>query len=158
MLEYEHSFQINDWQPSIDYCTQNGYKLVEDTKQTRTIYCNSTKINARITVNECNEKCTKFLDFKQNTLNIKKYRGKKESLELPFENDEVIDSILEILKYKKSNVVRRHRKTFEKAGLKFEIDHYFDPYDKFVVAIEGDKKLVEETFSKVKNSLGFIES
>lgn len=158
MVEYEHSFQVNDWEKAIKFCKKNGYALIEDFKQTRKVFSNaSSKINARLTINEKNGKTTKFLDFKQNTLNIKKYRGKKESLELPYTDDAAVESILEILKYKLTSVVKRFRKTFEKDDLKFEIDHYFEPYDKFVVAIEGEKEVVEKMFDKLKTQFGIVE-
>lgn len=158
MIEYEHSFQVRDWKAAIDYCQKHGYKLIEDFKQTRKVFSNSSnKINARITINEQNGQTTKFLDFKQNTLNIKKYRGKKESMELPYTDDAVVESILEILKYKPASVVKRFRKTYEKDDVKFEIDHYFEPYDKFVVAIEGEKEIVEKMFNNLKDEFGIVE-
>ena len=68
MKEYEYSIKVNDLKKYITFCKDNGFKLIEKTHQIRTIYRNSNKTIARITVNEKNRKITKELDFKEDKL------------------------------------------------------------------------------------------
>ena len=50
MKEYEYSFKVSSLNPYIDYCKKNNFEFVEETNQSRTIYRNSNKTIARITI------------------------------------------------------------------------------------------------------------
>lgn len=150
-IEYEYSYEVEDWQPFIDYCVKNGYKLKESENQVRTIYSHENKINARVTINEKDGKISKILDFKQDLLNGEVCNIRKESRELYFDDDEAISSILEILGYKINTTLVRERRTYVKGDVKFELDHYSKPRDTYVVAIEGEKSQVDRVYQKIKN-------
>lgn len=150
-MEYEYSFEVNDWQPYIDFCVQQGYNLIEDSYQKRIIYRNSNKTIARLTISKQQGKTIKKLDFKEDKLSNDVLITRKESQALVYEDDKACESILEFLNYKKDNTLERTRKTYEKDDVKFEIDHYFLPKETFVIAIEGDNKKVDEVYNLIKN-------
>lgn len=151
MIEYEYSFEVKDLQPFIDYCEKNGYKLKEDYCQTRIIYRHKNKTIGRLTISEANGKILKKLDFKDDKLTGDDLIERRETKALEYEDDRVIESILEFLNYKQDNTLKRTRKTYEKGGVKLELDHYFQPRTSFVVAIEGEKEEVDKVYNLVKD-------
>lgn len=151
MKEYEYSFEVKSLSPYIKYCEENGYFLKDKNKQSRTIYRNSNKTMARITINESNEKVTKQLDFKDDILSNDVLIERKESMALDFADDEAVNSILEFLNYRKDNTLIRTRIVYEKNGIKFELDDYQEPRKAFVVAIEGEKSKVDKEYELVKS-------
>lgn len=150
MIEYEYSFEVKDWQPFIDFCEKNNYKLKEEFNQTRIIYRNKNKTMARLTINENNEKIIKQLDFKDDKLTENDLIERRETRALIFEDDSAVQSMLDFLNYKKDNTLKRMRKIYEKNGVKFELDHYSQPRNSFVVAIEGEKVEVDKIYNIVK--------
>ncbi len=151
MIEYEYSFEVMNLQPFIDYCENNNYKLIEESCQTRVIYRNENKTIARLTLNELNGNVVKKLDFKDDKLSENDLIERRESLALVYKDESAVQSILEFLNYKKDNTIKRFRKTYEKQGVKFELDHYFQPKDMFVVAIEGEKYEVDKVYNLIKD-------
>ena len=146
MNEYEYSFKINDITKYIDYCKNNNYKLVEEVKQTRTLYRNSNKTMARITIN--NDKM--FLDFKEDNLTDDILKIRKETKPLEFNDIEVVNSILKFLEYEKDITLIRTRIIYEKGNVKFEIDQYESPEIYNVVAIEGEKEDVDKVYKELE--------
>ena len=150
MIEYEYSFRVDSIDNIIDYCISNGYKLLESNYQERKLYTNSNRVLARITKNVINSKESIVLDFKDENNSDFIYKESRESIPLKVgKNIKSINSILEILDYKLSKVLERHRTVYAKDGIKFEIDSYTSPEIAFVVAIEGNKSLVESIYKEV---------
>lgn len=146
MKEYEYSFKVNSLEKCIDYCKQNNYKLIENTKQSRTLYKNSSKIMARITVNDKEKK----LDFKEDNLSTEILKIRKESLPLKFDDIKAVESILDILEYQKYITLIRTRIVYEKDSIKFELDKYESPEKYCVVAIEGKKEEVDKIYQDIE--------
>lgn len=71
-------------------------------------------------------------------------------LEINQTNKESIESILNMLNFKKSKELKRNRYIYEKENVKFEIDDYFQPEMK-VVAIEGEKEEVDKIYMELEN-------
>ena len=42
-MEYEYSFKVEEIDPYIEYCKNNGYEFIEETNQSRTLYRNTNK-------------------------------------------------------------------------------------------------------------------
>ena len=154
MEEYEYSFKVQDIRPYIEYCESNKYKLVSSIKQNRLVYENidNNKILARIT--EENKRV--YIDFKNVDTNDNDLKISHESLPLCI-NDidiKVIESILDVLKFKKVSRLYRHRSIYKKNDVIFEIDDYIVPKMK-VVALEGKRsevdKIYQEIINKIKN-------
>ena len=150
MTEYEYSFKVNSIERYIDYCNNNGYELIDKVKQTRTLYRNSNKTMARITINEYENNTKMFLDFKEDNLTDDILKIRKESLPLEFSNMESINSILDFLEYKKDITLIRSRIIYEKDNVKFEIDEYESPEVYNVVAIEGKKEEVDKVYNELE--------
>ena len=150
MLEYEYSFKVSNLDKYIEYCKNNNYKLIEKTKQNRTLYRNINKTMARITIKENNNNIEKILDFKEDNLTKDILKIRKESLPLKFENIEEAESILEFLEYKKDITLIRTRIVYEKNNVKFELDEYESPNKYCVVAIEGNKEEVDKVYQEIK--------
>jgi len=150
MQEYEYSFKTDDITKYINYCNNNDYKLIDKVKQTRTLYRNSNKTMARITINEYDDNTKMFLDFKEYNLNDSILKIRKESLPLEFNDIESINSILEFLNYKKDITLIRNRIIYEKDNVKFEIDKYESPEVYNVVAIEGKKEEVDKVYNELE--------
>ncbi len=150
MREYEYSFEVKELKPYIDYCLTNGYIFKSDSSQKRILYRNENKTLARITYDKINGKTTKKLDFKDDKLSNEDLIVRRETLPIEFENDEAILSILEFLNYKEDNFLIRERLEYEKDGVKFELDSYIYPRKTYVVAIEGDRNLVDGVYKLVK--------
>ena len=149
-MEYEYSFKVDSIDKYIDYCNNNGYELIDKVKQTRTLYRNSNKTMARITINEYDNNTKMFLDFKEDNLTDDILKIRKESLPLEFNDIESIKSILEFLDYKKDITLTRTRIIYEKDNVKFEIDEYESPEVYNVVAIEGEKEEVDKVYNELE--------
>lgn len=150
MQEYEYSFKTDDITKYINYCNNNDYKLIDKVKQTRTLYRNSNKTMARITINEYENNTKMFLDFKEDNLTDDILKIRKETKPLEFSNMESINSILEFLDYKKDITLIRTRVIYEKDNVKFEIDEYESPEVYNVVAIEGKKEEVDKVYNELE--------
>ena len=150
MNEYEYSFKVDNIERYIDYCNNNGYKLIDKVKQTRTLYRNSNKTMARITINEYENNTKMFLDFKEDNLTDDILKIRKESLPLEFNDIKSINSILDFLEYKKDITLIRSRMIYEKDNVKFEIDEYESPEVYNVVAIEGEKENDNKVYKELE--------
>ena len=150
MEEYEYSFEVKDLKPYIEYCTENGYALKSNSSQKRVLYRNKNKTLARITYEKINDKITKKLDFKDDKLSDEDLIIRHETLPIVFEDDKAILSILEFLGYKEDNALIRDRLEYEKDNVKFELDSYTQPRKTYVIAIEGEKKKVDEVYKIIK--------
>lgn len=146
MMEYEYSKVVEDLKKYISYCESNGYILEKKSLQERTLYRNENGTIARITINDNNDK---ELDFKEDKMPDQELIVRKESLPIKFTDDEVVNSILDILNYKKDNTLKRYRYVYTKDNVKFELDEYLEPEKKCVAAIEGDKELVDIIWKEI---------
>ena len=151
MKEYEFCFEVKELKPYIEYCKLNGYNLVEEGDQERIIYRKSDGTIARVTTNVKNGKIKRSLDFKEYKISESVLNVRKESLPIDFTDINAVESILDFLNYKKDNTLIRRRYTFEKNKVKFELDEYTQPKIAYIVAIEGEKDLVDKTYKDVKN-------
>jgi len=148
--EYECSFKTNDIKKYINYCENNNYEKELFTNQTRRLYKNGTKYMARITINDDNT----IFDFKEDKLEEDKlFKNRKESEELIVTPDleSFVYSILDTLEYKLVKELKRIRYIYKKDNIKFEIDEYLFPKKENVIAIEGDKLLVDEVYQIIKD-------
>lgn len=150
--EYEYTFQVKDLKPYFNFCENNGFKLKSKFKQTRTIYRNPNKTMARITINQENGGKKKFLDFKEDNL-VKGAVLKElnESLPIEFTDDNAVNSILDFLGYTKDNTMERTRTVYVGDGVTFEIDEYILPTPAKVVAVEGEKQVVDKIYQEIKD-------
>lgn len=147
MKEYEYSFKVSSLNPYIDYCKKNNFEFVEETNQSRTIYRNSNKTIARITIKNG---ILKYLDFKDDIISDDVLIERRESKDIKFDDLEAVESILDFLNYKKDNTLIRTRLVYKKGNVKFELDNYELPESSFVVAIEGNKEEVDNVYEEVK--------
>lgn len=152
MEEYEYSIRAKDVKPFIKYCEDNGYILVNKTKQNRIVYENkhNRKILARITTSENNGKVISIFDCKNvnkkdESLNISR---ESEEMVVTSENETIIKSMLEVMDFEKVADNLRIRYEYKKDGVKFEIDDYIRPEMK-VVAIEGERTKVDAIYKKI---------
>ena len=152
-MEYEYSFKVDNLDKYMNYCISNNYELVEESSQIRTLYRNNNGIMARITTKEKNNIKKTYLDFKDgnNSDEILKISRETIPLLVTEENKEAIDSILDILEYKKDNTLIRNRVVYKKDGVTFELDDYIEPKMK-VVALEGIKEEVDIVYNELKDS------
>ena len=150
-MEYEYSFKVDNLDKYINYCISNNYELVEESSQTRTLYRNSNGTIARITTKEKNNNKKTYLDFKDDNDSDEILKVSRETipLEVTDENKKAINSILDILEYKKDKILIRNRVVYKKNGVTFEIDDYKLPKMK-VVAIEGIKEEVDIVYKELK--------
>ncbi len=147
-MEYEYSFAVSAIDEYIKFCNDNNFNFIDVIKQTRIIYRNKNKTIARLTI-EDNQKTVKKLDFKEDKLTKKDLNVRKESKSLLFDDDNAVESILEFLRYRKDNTIVRTRMIYEKVNIRFEIDKYEQPNQNFVVAIEGEKKEVDQVYKEL---------
>lgn len=149
MKEYEYSKNVRGLKKYINYCEKNGFQLKETTIQNRTIYRKNDGTMARITINLINGIARKELDFKEDKLSKEELIIRKESLPISFDNEEAVNSILDFLGYKKDNTLIRTRYVYIKGKAKFELDAYSEPKKAFVVALEGEKDLVDKIWKEI---------
>lgn len=154
MKEYEYSFKVNDLQPYIEYCKNNKYEKAEETMQTRTLYRNKNKTMARITAKEKNGVEKALLDFKDDNKSSEILKVSRETIPLTItdDNKEAIESILDMLEYTKDTVLVRKREVYQKGNVTFEIDDYSSPEVMYVVAIEGEKELVDKVYEDLEKN------
>lgn len=153
MEEYEYSFEVARIEPYIEYCEKNSYELCKSNTQKRIVYENFYNKNmlARITTEiENNNEITK-IDFKNVGKNEKDLKVSNESIPMLItsENIDMIESILEVLRFEKASELKRERYVYIKNNVKFEIDKYIEPIMN-VVAIEGEKSLVDSVYQEIK--------
>ena len=149
--EYEYSFKVKDIKEFIQYCVLNEYEKKEEYLQTRILYKNSGPVMARITENIYNDYVQKVLNFKDDNLNdnILKVSRETKDLVINDDNQEFVDSLIEILDLANKKVLKRKRYVFEKNSVKFEIDEYIEPVMN-VVAIEGLQKEVDAVYNELE--------
>ena len=147
MEEYEYSKVVDNLDKYINYCNDNGY-ILSVSNQVRTIYRNNG-LMARITINDIDGVVTKELDFKEDKLSDSELIVRKESMALEFNDDNVVESILDFLNYKKDNTLIRKRYTYIKDDIKFELDEYSSPDKKLVASIEGNKEIVDKIWNEL---------
>ncbi len=148
--EYEYSFKVKNIKEFLKYCTLNEYEKKEEYLQTRILYKNGGPVMARITENIYNDRSEKVLNFKDDNLSDKTLKISRESKDLIVndDNQEFVDSLIEILDLTNKKVLKRKRYVFEKNNVKFEIDEYIEPVMN-VVAIEGLKKEVDSVYKEL---------
>lgn len=152
MNEYEYSFKVENINKYIEYCEKKSYKLVSKSKQIRTIYKNNG-LMARITQNIVDNKEILILDFKEDKLSNSDLTIRKESKEIVFDSLDNCKNILTFLNYKKDIELVRERIKYANNdnSVVFEIDIYTSPDKQNVVAIEGNKELVDKVYTELKN-------
>lgn len=150
MTEYEYSFKVKDLKPYIDYCKLNGYELIEESSQKRTLCRHDNKTMARITIKGKNGIIKKELDFKDDILTDDVLIERRESKAIVFDDDEAVDSVLEYLGYRKDTILLRERIVYKKNNVVFELDNYESPDKALVVAIEGEKEAVDKIYLEIK--------
>lgn len=148
--EYEYSLKVKDVGEFIKYCNDNNYVKEDEYLQTRTLFKNGGPVMARITENEINGKVEKILNFKDDNLNDNTLKISRESKDLivTSENEEFVESLLQILDLNNKKVLKRKRYVFVKEYVKFEIDEYLDPIMN-VIAIEGIKEEVDKVYESL---------
>lgn len=158
MEEYEYSFKVTDINPYIKYCENNNFEKLEESSQIRILYRNINKIMARITTTEKNGNKRVVLDFKDDNQSNDRLKVSKETLPLDIndDNSEAIDSILDMLEYKKDKTLIRKRIVYCKDGVTFELDSYSSPQAMFVVGIEGEKTKVDLVYNELNKQINYI--
>ena len=148
--EYEQSLKVKDVSEFIKYCNDNNYVKEDEYLQTRTLFKNGGPVMARITENEINGKVEKILNFKDDNLNDNTLKISRESKDLivTSENEEFVESLLQILDLNNKKVLKRKRYVFVKEYVKFEIDEYLEPIMN-VIAIEGIKEEVDKVYESL---------
>ncbi len=148
--EYEYSLKVKDVSEFIKYCNDNNYVKEDEYLQTRTLFKNGGPVMARITENEINGKVEKILNFKDDNLNDNTLKISRESKDLivTSENEEFVESLLQILDLNNKKVLKRKRYVFVKEYVKFEIDEYLEPIIN-VIAIEGIKEEVDKVYESL---------
>ncbi len=149
--EYEYSFKVRDIKDFIQYCINKEYKKKEEYLQTRILYKNGGPVMARITENVYSDHVQKVLNFKDDHLNDKPLKASRETKDLVIndDNQEFVDSLIEILDLTHKKVLKRKRYVFEKNNVIFEIDEYIEPIMN-VVAIEGLQEEVDFVYKELK--------
>lgn len=106
---------------------------------------------ARITENVYSDYVKKVLNFKDDNLNDKTLKISRETKDLVVndDNQEFVDSLIEILDLTNKKVLKRNRYVFEKNNVKFEIDEYIEPVMN-VVAIEGLQEEVDFVYKELE--------
>ena len=151
-VEYEYSFKVDSLDEYKKYCEENGYVKRLEYDQVRKLFTSDNKVLARITTTKTGENTDVFLDFKDDDDSDKVYKESRETIPLKVtdENRGAIDSILNILGYKKKKHLVRKRYVYKKGKVKFEMDDYTKPEIMHVVAIEGDKDEVTKVYNEIK--------
>ena len=151
-MEYEYSFKVDSLDEYKKYCEENGYEKRLEYDQVRELFTSDNKVLARITTTKTGENTDVFLDFKDDDDSDKVYKESRETIPLKVtdENRGAMDSILNILGYKKKKHLVRKRYIYKKGKVKFEMDDYTKPEIMHVVAIEGDKDEVTKVYNEIK--------
>lgn len=138
MKEREYSLTVHDLEKSKAFCVDNGFLLVSNSEQVRTIYKRPDKTMARITEEKSENNTNIFIDFKEDKLTGEPLIVRRESKALKVEDVDAVLSILDFLGYKKFNVLHRNRWVYTKGKIVCEIDLYNNEEKAIVVSIEGD--------------------
>ncbi len=151
MIEYEYSLVVEELKPYLDYCEQNKFEKIADTYQIRELYKNPNQILARITTEIIEDKQYTVLDFKDDNDSDAILKQSRETIPLVITNEsrEAIDSILNMLGYEVKKILKRNRIVYVNNCVKFELDHYMEPEESFVVAIEGEKEEVDKIYQEI---------
>lgn len=151
MTEYEYSFKVKSIKPYIKYCEDEGYEKISETSQIRELFTSDNKVLARITTNKIENQSKMVLDFKDENDTYEVLKSSRETIPLVVTEDNIksINSILDILGYEKIKHLDRKRFVYKKNNVTFEIDEYFSPEIMYVVAIEGEKKEVDQTYNDI---------
>ena len=114
--EYEYSFKVSSINEFVKYWILNKYEKREEYLQTRTIYKNGGPVMARITENIYDDRSEKVLDFKDDNLTDKILKISRESKDLIIneDNQEFVNSLLEILDLKCYIMLKRKRYVFSR--------------------------------------------
>lgn len=148
MKEREYCFKTRNLEKCKTFCLKNGFSLVSESQQTRTIFRKADKTMARITEDKT-KNCSVFsLDFKEDKLSSNVLNVRKESKALVFDDLDAVLSVLDFLNYSKDNVLNRTRFVFEKDSIICEIDIYDFQKDEVVVSIEGQDYVGVDAFYK----------
>lgn len=107
---------------------------------------------ARVTENIYSDKSETVLNFKDDNLNDKALKVSRESKDLIVDGDnqDFVNSLIEILDLTNKKVLKRKRYVFGKNNVKFEIDEYIEPIMN-VLAIEGLKEEVDEVYKELES-------
>lgn len=153
MKEYEYSFNVDNIQPYIDYCENNGYIQASVSEQNRTVYENKNDRNkiARITTTKIGTTTETLFDYKTITTSEKALKISKETkpIRVTSENKQDILTRLENEGFFITADNTRIRYVYTKDNVTFEIDDYIKPVMK-VVAIEGEKTAVDKVYEEIK--------
>lgn len=74
---------------------------------------------------------------------------RRETLPIQILDEKALDSILNFLDYNKDTILERFRIVYQKDGVIFELDKYESPEIAYVVAIEGEKDLVDVVYNEI---------
>lgn len=153
-IEYERSFNVEDIEPYIDYCKQNGYELVSKTEQNRVVYeCkHNIHIIARLTTEVVNGVSKTMFDYKNVDKSNNDLKVSRESIPMVVteENKDVVLSILNVTDFVFASNNQRVRYVYKKDDVIFEIDDYTLPRIMKVVALEGNQDKVESVYAEIK--------
>ena len=156
-IEYERSFNVENIEPYLKYCEENGYELLSKVKQNRVVYeCkHNPHIIARITTETVNNKTTVLFDYKNVEKSNADLKISKESIPMLVteENKDVVLSILNVTDFILQSDNHRTRFVYQKDDVIFEIDSYTKPQIMQVVAIEGNKEKVEQIYLELKETI-----
>ena len=152
-IEYEYSFKVKSLEAFIKFIIDNNFKETSSFLEHRTLYKKSDKTMARVTIKECGNDKTTYLDFKDDDENDDILKERRESIPLKVDDIEATLSIIEFLDYKFSKELIRNRTVYNKSNVKFEVDSYEKPTKMFVVAIEGVKVDTDKVYNALKNKL-----
>lgn len=147
--EYEYSFKVKTLDPFIDYCVNNGYEKIEESKQIRKLFKREDKTMARITIKEKNGSVKKLFDFKDDNMSDEVLIERRETLPVSFEDDNSVMSIIDFLGYKEDKVLDRTRFVYKKGDVTFELDSYNSPEVMFVAAVEGEKEQTDLVYNEI---------
>ncbi len=155
MMEYEYSFIVKSIKPYIEYCEKEGYKKIEENSQIRELFTSNNNVLARITKKTTENGDEIILDFKDENDKDEVLKNSRETIPLQITdlNRNAINSILDILGYKKIKHLNRKRMVYKKGNVTFEIDEYFEPEVMYVIAIEGEKTAVDEIYKIISETI-----
>lgn len=155
MIEYEYSFKVKNLEPYIKFCESEGYEKESEAFQIRELFTSNNGVLARITTKNTKNGEKTVLDFKDENDSEEILKNSRETIPLTITNDtrEAINSILNILGYKKIKHLDRKRTVYKKRNVTFEIDNYSSPEIMYVVAIEGEKEEVDKVYNIIKQTI-----
>lgn len=151
--EYEYSFRVKEAKWFKQKCRSmnpdNTRVIVID----RIVYKNSSKIIARITIEENNKSKELTLDFKQDTPDGQLVKNARESsgVKISIANISEVKGLLKNMGYKESIRLKKKRTTYQFNKIKVEIDEYIEPELAVVIEIEGNKKLADDVYRDIYN-------